>query len=52
MSEEYLDNVTIDGLDETYATNMDIDDVVSPSIMLVDFLIDGSGYMHKHERTM
>lgn len=52
MSEEYLDNVTIDGLDETYATNMDIDDVVSPSIMLVDFLIDGSGSMHKHERTM
>ena len=52
MSEEYVDNVTIEGLDETYATNMDIDDVVSPSIMLVDFLIDGSGSMDTYERTM
>lgn len=52
MSEEYLDNITIDGLDDTYATNMDVDDVVSPSIMLVDFLIDGSGSMDPYERTM
>lgn len=52
MKEEYLDNITIDGLDETYATNMDVDDVVSPSVMLVDFLIDGSGSMDSYERAM
>lgn len=52
MREEYLDNITIDGLDETYATNMDVDDVVSPSVMLVDFLIDGSGSMYPYERAM
>lgn len=52
MSKEYLDNITIDGLDETYATNMDVDDVVSPSVMLVDFLIDGSGSMNQYERVM
>ena len=52
MSKEYLDNITIDGLDETYATNMDVDDVVSPSVMLVDFLIDGSGSMDSYERAM
>ena len=52
MSEEYFDNITIDGLDETYATNMDVDDVVSPSVMLVDFLIDGSGSMNPYERAM
>ena len=52
MSKEYLDNITIDGLDETYATNMDVVDVVSPSVMLVDFLIDGSGSMDSYERAM
>ena len=52
MSKEYLDNITIDGLDETYATNMDVDDVVSPSVMLVDFLIDGSGSMDPYETAM
>ena len=52
MSEEYLDNITIDGLDETYATNMDVDDVVSPSVMLVDFLIDGNDSMDPYERAM
>ena len=52
MSKEYLDNITIDGLDETYVTNMDVDDVVSPSVMLVDFLIDGSGSMNQYERVM
>lgn len=50
--EEYLDNIVVDGLDETYATNMDIDDVISPSVMLVDFLIDGSGSMKKYEKVM
>ena len=43
MKEEYLDNIVVDGLDETYATNMDVDDVVSPSVMLVDFIIDRTG---------
>ena len=46
---EYL---VIDGLDETYAANIDVDDVVSPSVMLVDFAIDGSGSMSKYERAM
>lgn len=52
MEKGYLDNITIDGLDETYAENMDVDDVASPSIMLVDFLIDGSGSMDVYERVM
>jgi hypothetical protein len=52
MKEEYLDNITIDGLDETYATNMDVDDVVFPSVLLVDFLIDGSSSMGMYETVM
>lgn len=52
MTEEYLNNIVVDGLDETYATNMDVDDVVSPSVMLVDFAIDGSGSMYPYEKTM
>ena len=52
MKEEYLDNIVVDGLDETYATNMDVDDVVSPSVMLVDFAIDGSSSMNPYEKTM
>ena len=49
---EYLDNIVVDGLDETYAPNMDVEDVVSPSVMLVDFAIDGSGSMHRYESVM
>jgi len=49
---EYLDTVVIDGLDETYAANVDVDDVTSPSVMLVDFIIDGSGSMWKYESAM
>ena len=52
MNEEYLDTVKIDGLDETYAANMDVDAVVSPNIMLVDFVIDGSGSMGNYEMVM
>ena len=52
MKEEYLDNIVVDGLDETYATNMDVDDVVSPSVMLVDFAIDGSSSMKSYENVM
>ncbi len=52
MKEEYLDNIVVDGLDETYATNMDVDDVVSPSVMVVDFAIDGSSSMNPYEKTM
>ena len=48
MKEEYLDNIVVDGLDETYATNMDVDDVVSPSVMLVDFIIDRTGSMNMY----
>lgn len=50
--EEYLDNIIIDGLDETYATNMDVEEVEAPSVMLVDFLIDGSGSMDPYEIAM
>lgn len=49
---EFLDNMVVDGLDETYATNIDVDDVVSPSIMLVDFIIDRTGSMSPYERVM
>lgn len=52
MKNEYLDNLIIDGLDETYATNMDVDDVISPSVMLVDFIIDRTGSMYDYERVM
>lgn len=52
MSNEYLDNIVVDGLDETYAENMDVDEVTSPSILLVDFVIDGSGSMLIYERVM
>ena len=52
MGEKYLDNVVVDGLDETNATNMDVDEVASPSVMLVDFAIDGSGSMDSYESVM
>lgn len=47
-----LDNIIIDGLDETYAENLDVDEVVSPSIMLIDFIIDRTGSMYTYERIM
>lgn len=47
-----LDNIIIDGLDETYAANLDVDEVVSPTIMLVDFIIDRTGSMYTYERIM
>lgn len=49
---ENLDNIVIDGLDETYATNMDVEEVEAAAIMLVDFVIDGSSSMWKYERVM
>ena len=52
MNEEYLNNIVVDGLDETYAANMDVDEVVSPSIMLVDFVIDRTGSMWPYEGVM
>lgn len=47
-----LDNITIDGLDEVYGTNVDVDDVLSANMMLVDFRIDGSGSMWDYESAM
>jgi uncharacterized protein YegL len=47
-----LDNIIIDGLDETYAANIDVDEVMSPSIMLIDFIIDRTGSMYTYERIM
>ena len=52
MKEEYLDNIVIDGLDEKYADNVDVDEVTSPTIMLVDFIIDRTGSMGWYERVM
>lgn len=50
--ERNLDNITIDGLDEVYGTNVDVDEVLSANMMLVDFRIDGSGSMSWYERAM
>ena len=47
-----MNNVVIDGLDETYAANIDVEDVMSPSVMLIDFAIDGSSSMYSYEKTM
>ena len=47
-----LDNIVIDGLDENYATNADIDEIESASVMLVDFIIDASGSMCSYESIM
>ena len=52
MNEEYLDNIQVDGLDETYAGNMDVEDVEASSVMLVDFIIDRSGSMDPYESIM
>lgn len=52
MIKDLLDNIVIDGLDVTYATNMDVDEVASPSVMLVDFIIDRTGSMYTYEDVM
>ena len=49
---KYENDIIIDGLDETYAENMDVDEVASASIMLVDFAIDGSSSMTPFEGVM
>lgn len=52
MNEKYLDEITIDGLDETFAANAEIDDDTPPVIMLVDFVIDGSTSMSDYQWPM
>ena len=52
VDEKYLDNMVVDGLDETYAENIDVDEVMSPSVLLVDFIIDRTGSMDMYERVM
>lgn len=52
MNEEYLDNIQVDGLDETYAGNLDVDEVEVSSVTLIDFIIDRSGSMDTFERVM
>lgn len=49
---EYLDTIEIKGLDETYAENMDVDEVGVPTVLLVDFCIDGSSSMEPYEQVM
>lgn len=50
--DEYLDGIAIDGLDETYAENVDVEEVESAAVMVVDFLIDSSGSMYDYENVM
>lgn len=50
--EEYLDNITIDGLDESYGTNMDVEDFENASATVVEFRIDGSASMDPYKRAM
>lgn len=52
MREFDMDNVTIDGLDETYATNRDVQDVEASTVLVVDFMIDGSSSMWNYETAM
>ncbi len=47
-----LDNIVIDGLEEVYGTNVDVDDVLSASTIVVDFRIDGSTSMEPYESAM
>lgn len=51
-NEQYLDAMTVDGLDETFANNMDVDYIESPVVLLMGFLIDRSSSMQKFEQTM
>ncbi len=52
MKDENFESTTIAGLDETYTRNLDPEKVECPIVMLVDFLIDGSGSMSEYEGTM
>ena len=52
MAKEYLDELVIDGLDETHAANANVDDVAYPTMLLVDFIIDGSGSMWDFDAVM
>lgn len=52
MSYNENENVVIDGLDETYAANVDVEDISAASVFLVDFIIDGSGSMSPYEISM
>ena len=49
---EDLDNIVVDGLDETYAVNIDMEDITCSRVMLVDFIIDRTGSMSAYERVM
>lgn len=52
MANEYLDNITIDGLEETFGTNVDVEEVLSSNAMLVKILVDGSTSMERYEDAM
>lgn len=47
-----LNNIVIDGLDENYATNADIDEIEAANVLLADFIIDASGSMDSYETIM
>lgn len=47
-----LDNIIIEGLDEAYGSNVDVDEVLSACVTLVDLNVDGSGSMWPNEKAM
>ena len=49
---DYLNGIQVAGLDETNAENMDVDEITSPVVTLIDFIIDKSGSMDSYESAM
>lgn len=45
-------NITIEGLEEVFGSNVDVDEVLASNVMLSKLIIDGSGSMDWHERAM
>lgn len=52
MNENALNTIKIDGLDETYAENCDVELVEAATVLIVDFIIDRTGSMDKYEAPM
>lgn len=50
--ENYLNDLTVEGLDETFAVNLDVDEVEASTVLLTTFMIDKSGSMDDHEDDM
>lgn len=52
MNENYLNGLTVEGLDETFAANVDVDEVEAATVLLMSFIIDRSGSMRTYETVM